>query len=341
MALDKLTQIAQQTERKASQSIRVLEADGERDPLAAIANSVLGLDSLKQPKAMTSDELKTFLALTGVTLSVDAGMRTFADAGERALMVPQFTGQLGTQRDTNLVYISTGTSAGDWGLLTASLAMILAGTFTADATGRGKFANEFVNTALLASDAVTTAKILDLNVTAGKLAAALDLSGKTLTMPANHWLTLAPNGAPVRVAMYPTPTWTALSTQFVLGVAVPTTSQGTEVVSGAINLSSATSHVLVQFNFFASTAGATSVVAAVFRGDGTDAIYATANAHASTTPEIHSGAYFDSPGVSGLLTYRLRVGPTSATSVYLNGSSSTNFFGGKAVGLLTMTEIKA
>jgi hypothetical protein len=44
-ALDKLTQIAQQTERKASQSIRVLEADGERNPLSAIANSVLGLDS--------------------------------------------------------------------------------------------------------------------------------------------------------------------------------------------------------------------------------------------------------------------------------------------------------
>ena len=40
-----------------------------------------------------------------------------------------------------------------------------------------------VNTSQLANDAVTTAKILDANITDAKLASTLDLSGKTLTIP--------------------------------------------------------------------------------------------------------------------------------------------------------------
>jgi hypothetical protein len=113
-ALDKLTLLAQQTERKASRAIRVTEADGARNDLLAKPNSMVGLDVNKQPKAMTLSEVKSYLALSGVTLDVQAGMKTFADSGERALAVPEFTGQLGTERSTGNVYISTGTAAGDW-----------------------------------------------------------------------------------------------------------------------------------------------------------------------------------------------------------------------------------
>ena len=52
-----------------------------------------------------------------------------------------------------------------------SLAIVGDGIFTADATGRGKFASGFVNDTLLATDSVTTVKIADLNVTTAKLAA--------------------------------------------------------------------------------------------------------------------------------------------------------------------------
>ena len=113
-ALDKLTFIAQQNERIAERSIRVSEADGTRNELDAVANTVIGLDANKQPKTMTASDLKTYLSLSGVTLDVDAGMKTFADAGERALAVPDFTGQLGTQRNTGETYVSTGASAGNW-----------------------------------------------------------------------------------------------------------------------------------------------------------------------------------------------------------------------------------
>ena len=41
-----------------------------------------------------------------------------------------------------------------------------------------------VTAAKLGTDAVETAKVKDLNVTAGKLAATQDLSSKTITLPA-------------------------------------------------------------------------------------------------------------------------------------------------------------
>ena len=170
-ALDKLTMLGQQNARKNDRSLRVTEADGSRNEVVAVANSIIGLDGSKQPKAMTADEVKTFLALTGVTLDVAAGMKTFADSGERALAVPDFTGQLGTQRDTADIYVSTGTSAGNWSLVdeNISLADFAAGFFTADATGRGKFASGFVNPTLLATDAVETLKIAASAVTPAKL----------------------------------------------------------------------------------------------------------------------------------------------------------------------------
>jgi hypothetical protein len=160
-ALDKLTFLAQQNARKNDRAIRVTEADGSRNDMVAVANSLVGLDANKQPKAMTLSEVKSYLALTGTTLSVPAGMKTFADAGERALAVPDFTGQIATQRDTNDVYISTGTAAGNWSLVdeNMSLADFASGFFTADATGRGKFANSFVNTALVGDKQVTSSKL--------------------------------------------------------------------------------------------------------------------------------------------------------------------------------------
>ena len=170
-ALDKLTFISQQNERAVERSFRVTEASGSKNAVVAVPNTLLGLDASNQPKAMTLSEVKTYLALSGVTIDVNAGMKTFADAGERALAVPDFTGQLGTQRDTADIYIATGTSAGDWSLVdeNMSLADFAAGFFTADASGRGKFASEFVDSGLLADDAVITAKIDDDAVITAKI----------------------------------------------------------------------------------------------------------------------------------------------------------------------------
>jgi hypothetical protein len=343
-ALDRGVMISQQIEREAGRSIRVRESDGPRNPLSAIANSVLGLDSSKQPKAMTADELKTFLALTGVTLSVDAGMRTFADAGERALMVPQFTGQLGTQRDTGAVYIATGTSAGNWAAMTVSLAMILAGTFTADATGRGKFANSFVNADLLASDAVTTAKILDENVTAAKLAAALDLSGKTLTMPAGHFAAIAPTGSILQSITTQDATERSLTTTVPLDNTIPqqgSPGEGTEIFTATITPSSASSKVMVTATLNAGvSSGTLNCIFSLFKDSTANAIFAGMHYLVGQTNNIITLRFLDSPASTSAITYKLRGGTATAGTLYINRYVTGSMFGGTAFSNLTVQEIK-
>jgi hypothetical protein len=60
-------------------------------------------------------------------------------------------------------------------------------------------------TVVVADNEVTTAKILDANVTAGKLAATLDLSGKTVTLPddsvTDAKLSLAANAGEIKKAL--------------------------------------------------------------------------------------------------------------------------------------------
>lgn len=55
----------------------------------------------------------------------------------------------------------------------------------ADSVGTSQIADLAVTAAKLASDSVETAKIKDLNVTVGKLPASVDLSTKTITLPAS------------------------------------------------------------------------------------------------------------------------------------------------------------
>jgi hypothetical protein len=149
-ALDKLTFISQQNERAVQRSFRVTEGSGTKNEVVAVPNTLIGLDSSNQPKALTLSEVKTYLALSGVTLDVNAGMKTFADAGERALAVPDFTGQLGTQRDTGVVYVSTGTSAGNWTVVSISDLSIVNADIANDADIAGS---------KLADGAITNAKV--------------------------------------------------------------------------------------------------------------------------------------------------------------------------------------
>jgi hypothetical protein len=148
--LDKLTFISQQNARAVQRSLRVTEGSGEKNEVVAVPNTLIGLDSSNQPKALTLSEVKTYLALSGVTLDVNAGMKTFADAGERALAVPEFTGQLGTQRDTADIYISTGTTAGDWADFSLSLdnipsALITSAKLAYDGGPMSGFRNAIIN----------------------------------------------------------------------------------------------------------------------------------------------------------------------------------------------------
>lgn len=57
------------------------------------------------------------ITLVWTLLTSASGNKVFTNATTRALTVPDFNGQIGVQLDTDTVYQSTGTSAGDWILI--------------------------------------------------------------------------------------------------------------------------------------------------------------------------------------------------------------------------------
>jgi hypothetical protein len=178
-ALDLLTMLSQQNQRVDTRAIRVRESDGALPDLAPAANSLLGMDASGNPKAMTLSEVTTYLGLLGSTLSVPAGARTFADDGERALAVPEFVGQLATQRDTQVVYLSTGTNAGDWALISpAADGAITAAKLASDAVTTVKLLNSAVTAAKIADAAITTAKVANAAITTAKLAPGIIIPKK-------------------------------------------------------------------------------------------------------------------------------------------------------------------
>jgi len=346
-AFDKLTWIAQGIDRATKASIRVSDVEGERDLLVPVATTILGLDGDKMPTTYTVDELKSFLALTGVTLDVDAGMKTFADSSERDLAVPDFTGQLGTQRDTQVVYISSGTSAGNWALFSTVLAMFAADEFTADAAGRLPFTDGIWNAAKLATDAVETAKILDANVTAAKLAATLDLSSKTLTMPSGHWAAIAPSRAVIQ-SVYAEDgtheTWASGTFAEIIipnDDTTPTAAEGKELLTASITAASASNTLRITMNtgsVLSSTNSSLVLMAARDSGAAEATIYDYCNNNGAISQMLQ---YEVSAGTVSAQTIRMRLGRIGAGSIYINGTASDRRFFGTLKHKILVEEIKA
>lgn len=89
-------------------------------------------------EAETIAGVSTTLAVTPAGLLAAGslyGTVTFADAVARGAAVPAFAGQFGTQLDTNIPYIATGTSAGNWAPLLINGATNYNNSITIDLNG--------------------------------------------------------------------------------------------------------------------------------------------------------------------------------------------------------------
>ena len=166
--MDRLTESMQSVRAMAARALRVSPADAEFDSAASASNTVAGIGSLGEFVFRTAGELVSFLNLAAPILNMPT--KTWANSGERALAVPDYLGQVGTQRDTNATYVSTGLAAGNW---TATLAggvpdlsitreKLVDGILTADVLGRAKMVDAFITLAKMNSDFITamTAKTL-------------------------------------------------------------------------------------------------------------------------------------------------------------------------------------
>lgn len=337
-ALDRLTMLCQQLMRAVRRSYRVRESDGDVNEVVAAANTILGLDGLMQPRTFSTSELAGFLNLTQQYF--DRPIKTFADAGERALAVPEFVGQLGTQRDEESIWIATGTVVGAWshfhtlpgageilgsmladGILSAdsggrakmadgflTLAKIANSTFSADATGRGKFASGFVDSSLLASGA-----------SLGNM----------------------PSGTVVQTVFEKITSVATISSNIPRDNTIPQATEGGQVLTATITPRSATNKILVTMVFMGSTdSGTNDWAVAGFRGGVANA-FAVGNgvrygANYGTTVVIH---WLDEPASGSAVTYAMRAGCT--TNLYVNGDfGGTRLYGGAGACSILLQEIK-
>lgn len=239
--------------------------------------------------------------------------------------------------------------------------------------------NDQISNATISANAITTAKILDKNVTAAKLADSLDLSAKTLTFPptiitglgastvtvdADYFMiwdsessalkkvsratlvnAFSPPGAVIQTVCKEYADWGPANNPVTTGTiprdnTIPQLStDGTAILTESITPSSASNKILVRAVGMIAATGSYSSMA-IFRNTTEDAIYSTTCfAVTAENPSPLAGEILDSPGATTSTTYTVKVGATSGVC-YVNGTVSQHMFGGAAKWTLVLQEIK-
>lgn len=112
---------------------------------------------------------------------------------------------------------------------------------------------------------------------------------------------------------------------------IPQNTEGTQIVTLAFTPKLSTSTLMVEFLASGITGGSYRIVAALFVDSTADAL----DTHVGTNAPFVI-KHFVAAGSTSARTYKIRIGPSSAGTVYLNGN-----FGSAAYGKLVVTEIAA
>ncbi len=351
-ALDKLTYLVQQIARGIARCLRVTEASDQPDDAVSVPLSVAGLDGSGNLVFRTVDEMISFLSLSGA-LSDFPGA-TWADDAERAAKVPDFLGQLGTQRDTKALYVSTGVVAGDWAAATISgltnaqvaanaaiafskLATLASGNILVGSAGgvatsvamSGDATIVASGALTVAANAITTAKILDANVTSAKLAAGASTANLSV-------------GSILQVVTAELTTFTSTGVSIPKDDTIPQIGEGAALpLSASITPASASNTVRVRLTVpCLDNASGGETTFAVFRNAVANAVAAGSTQNPAAQPTDFSLEFVDSPATVSAVTYAVRFGSSSGTS-YVNGINSGRLFGGVSKTTLSLEEIKA
>lgn len=125
---------------------------------------------------------------------------------------------------------------------------------------------------------------------------------------------------------------------------IPQQTEGTEVLTVTITPKSDTSTLV--FEFVASYANTTAneTIAALFQGATSNAIAANWSSQdtGSDSGQVTLRHKTTSPGTGGgAVTFKVRVGPSSFSTCYVNGDSASRRLGGVASCLLSVREVEA
>ena len=226
------------------------------------------------------------------------------------------------------------------------------GILSADSAGRSRMADGFVTAAKLDASQDWTGKTISGSPSvslsgAVTLTGAVNLSGSTLTMPA---------GAVVQVVAASTVTYSSLTSggagtgdfagatsgSIPVDNTIPQSTEGAQLFTAAITPKSATN--ILEFEIIIPCYNASNpalIVAALFQD-------ATANALAAQVMNLGDSIDQNAivlthrmvAGTTSSTTFKVRLG-TSAGTVYVNGNSSARLFGGIMAARLTIKEITA
>lgn len=120
---------------------------------------------------------------------------------------------------------------------------------------------------------------------------------------------------------------------------IPQNTEGTEFLTCAITPTSLSNKLRIDVNVFTTVTNTPWIIVALFRDSIADAlaVSTTFNNLSTAGATITFSYILDVPSTSAQ-TYKVRIGPSSAATVTLNGQSGGRMFGGAAVSGITITE---
>ena len=135
-------------------------------------------------------------------------------------------------------------------------------------------------------------------------------------------------------------THTALSTQIPQDDTIPQQTEGTEILTVSITPKDAANRLRVRFQGQVGGSQLTFLTAALFRDSTADAVASNGIVnHANGYAYMLGLEYEVAAGSTSATTFKIRVGP-NAGNLYLNGDSSSRYFGGTALATLIVEEIR-
>lgn len=131
-----------------------------------------------------------------------------------------------------------------------------------------------------------------------------------------------------------------LTTQIPLDDTIPQNTEGTEVVTASITPKSTNSTIIIQYIGCASSLGAVTVTVGVFKDSDADSIGAEFQSIGATAfGLLNCEAEYTNTTLTAK-TFKIRIGPSTATSLYINGSSAARLLGGTAKQRIMLQEIQ-
>lgn len=195
----------------------------------------------------------------------------------------------------------------------------------------------------LADSGVASAKLANTTVTAGPYGSSTQVASVTFNAKGQATAAASTTIAFPVEAVYTT-VYRAnadLTTIIPLDDTIPTNTEGTQIATITLTPKSATNKIQISVSGIGTLSAIGNMVYAVFRDSASNALSAGAvyvGSANALTPIVLLDEFI--PGVTTPITITLRVGPSAANTMRLNGSTTGRFFGGVSGLSFSLKEIR-